>query len=386
MKRPLTIEVRGIGFPNKGAELMLLSICYQIEQRYPGARVCLSPKLPFRFRKNYPTYQIARVVRFGLDFGHVFYLLPRKLREMFGIVMPRELDVLLDASGFAYGDQWTAGKSLDSSVAEVVRFKKNGNRKVIFLPQAMGPFSGDHLIRNMYQIFQSADLVYVRDSSSMAYIQELTAAEHIRQAPDFTNLLEVNNQTSFDKDPLSIYFIPNSKMIEMKHATESGSYESFMAGLIKAAKTNGFTPMLLIHEGDKDAELAEKIAELSMMDVPIVRPDSAAQVKAVIATAKLVVSSRFHGIVSSLSQGIPVMATGWSHKYQCLLDDYGVGEYIFDEREDLPAAIDAMLNLMCKEHIYRDTVETITRCSVAEKQRSMRMWAEVFSLMDELNG
>lgn len=386
MKRPLTIEVRGIGFPNKGAELMLLSICSQLEQRYPGARVCLSPKLPFRFRKNYPTYQIARIVRFGFDFGRFLYLLPRKLREMFGIVMPRELDVLLDASGFAYGDQWTGGKGLDASAAEVVQFKRNGNRKVILLPQAMGPFSGDRLIRNMDQIIQSADLVYVRDSSSMAYTRGLTDSARIRQAPDFTNLLEVGNHKSLVKDPLAIHFIPNSKMLEMKNGAESGSYEDFMAGLIKEAKTAGFKPLLLIHEGDKDAELAGRIAELSAIDVPIIRPESAAEVKEVIATAKLVVSSRFHGLVSALSQGIPVIATGWSHKYQCLLDDYGVGEYIFDEREDLPAAINAMLNLLCKEHFYQDTADTILRCSVLEKQRSLDMWAEVFGLLDELNG
>ena len=386
MKRPLNIEVRGIGFPNKGAELMLLSICSQVEQRYPGSRVCLSPKLPFRFRKNYPTYQIARIVRFGFDFGRFFYLLPKKLREMFGIVMPRELDVLMDASGFAYGDQWSGGGGLDVSAAEVVQFKRNGNRKVILLPQAMGPVSDDRLIQNVYQIIQSADLVYVRDSSSMAYTRELTDSEHIRQAPDFTNLLEVGNHKSVVKDPLAIHFIPNSKMLEMKNGAESGCYEGFMADLIKKAKNAGFKPLLLIHEGDNDVELARRIAELSEIDVPIMRPESAAEVKEVIATAKLVVSSRFHGLVSALSQGIPVIATGWSHKYQCLLDDYGVGQYIFDEREDLPTAVDAMLNLLREEQVYQDTVNTILRCSVLEKQRSIDMWAEVFGLLDELNG
>ena len=43
--------------------------------------------------------------------------------------------------------------------------------------------------------------------------------------------------------------------------------------------------------------------------------------------------SRFHALVAALSQGIPVAALGWSHKYAELLGEFGLREFVF--RHDL---------------------------------------------------
>ena len=51
---------------------------------------------------------------------------------------------------------------------------------------------------------------------------------------------------------------------------------------------------------------------------------NALQVKGMISSAFLVVSSRFHGVASSLNSCVPCLATSWSHKYQELFRDYGL--------------------------------------------------------------
>jgi len=62
---------------------------------------------------------------------------------------------------------------------------------------------------------------------------------------------------------------------------------------------------------------------------------SAAQIKSVIAKSELVIGSRYHGLIAGLSQSIPVVAIGWSHKYNKLLGDCGLSEYVipFEEAE-----------------------------------------------------
>lgn len=386
MNETLTIEVQGIGFPNKGAELMLLAICDKIQSRYPSARICLPPNLPFFYRKNYPVYQIGRVVRFGFDFGMFLNFIPKKLRSMFGIVMPNEINVILDASGFAYGDQWGAHKSRVSLAFEIEKFKQRKQNKVILLPQAFGPFSLEKLRGHMQDIIDNADIIFARDSHSFEYLTGIDKTDKIRQAPDFTNQFQTLSRNFDYLKKYPVCFIPNAKMLEMKSSNEPDSYVQFMVKLVKSAHEANHSPYLLIHEGEGDVVLAKKIKSLAELDLPIVQPSNAAQVKQAIAVSKLVVSSRFHGLVSALSQKIPVIATGWSHKYQALLQDYGVEDYIFDETKDVEKANSKMLLVLDSEQEYDNVVTTISRHSDAEKSKTEDMWQQVYTVLDDING
>jgi polysaccharide pyruvyl transferase WcaK-like protein len=52
--------------------------------------------------------------------------------------------------------------------------------------------------------------------------------------------------------------------------------------------------------------------------------------KAVIGRMDFVVGSRYHGIIAALSQMVPALVLGWSHKYFELVRDAGIEEYIAD--------------------------------------------------------
>lgn len=52
--------------------------------------------------------------------------------------------------------------------------------------------------------------------------------------------------------------------------------------------------------------------------------------RAVIQRADQLVTSRFHAMVSALSVGTPVLVVGWSHKYEEVLDDFGLAEWTLD--------------------------------------------------------
>ncbi|GAJ06742.1 unnamed protein product, partial [marine sediment metagenome] len=54
---------------------------------------------------------------------------------------------------------------------------------------------------------------------------------------------------------------------------------------------------------------------------------SAELLKAVIGNCDLLIGSRFHSLVAALSQSVPTVALGWSHKYSELMGDVGLEEF-----------------------------------------------------------
>jgi colanic acid/amylovoran biosynthesis protein len=369
------IEIKGIGLPNRGAELMLIGIIDEVKSKYPQAKFVLMPDTPYMERVKHKVYQKSSLLLRGFDFGFLGSLIPKKIRRNFGLILESEIDVIIDASGFAYSDQWGADKAYRRSAKYVRRWKKDG-KKVIFMPQAFGPFENIKLQQHMKAILQHVDLIFARDEESLFHLEKLQVEnKNLLQAPDFTNLIKGKIPVDFESTSKDICFITNAKMIDKGGEQQAKSYKPFMISLITRAQELGFKPYLLLHEGENDFKLAKSINKELSCPVNIVQTSDALEVKGIIGTAKLVVSSRFHGLVSALSQGVPVIATGWSHKYKMLLNDYKCGDYLLSPNDDRAINI---FNKILQEGTYLDLKNKIIKASKSEKYRSRETWAKVF--------
>jgi colanic acid/amylovoran biosynthesis protein len=383
MKKELIIEVRGIGFPNKGAELMLVALIDQLKSRYSHVKFTMAPNASYEQRSPHGLLQLAKVTKYGFDFGILFRLLPRNLRRIFGIILPSEVDVIIDASGFAYGDQWGAKKANERLASNIEAFKgKRDNRRVIMLPQAFGPFEDKALQAAMQKITRNADLVFAREARSFQFLTNVSDLSIIQQAPDFTNGYHPKKTHLIDQSKFKVCFIVNQKMIAMKKNDDGNDYKHFMVNLLKKAVESSMAPFLLLHEGVKDKKLAQEVIEMCGSDVPMIVVESADEVKSVIGQCELVISSRFHGLVSALSQDVPVMATGWSHKYQMLLDDYGVSDMLYNESTDIERATVDMINLIQDSTIRNQVMKSISENNKIQKNRTVDMWSQVYDVID----
>ena len=129
------IEIRGTGFINKGAELMLHSIIERVRSELPHAEFAMSPSIdisrPFLKRARLGLYQKPYIVKYGIHFSRLLNIIPERLRHMFGIVTEKEVDVILDASGFSYSDQW--GNKSCKELEILCRRTKKTNTKFILI-------------------------------------------------------------------------------------------------------------------------------------------------------------------------------------------------------------------------------------------------------------
>lgn len=380
----LTVEVKGISFDNKGAELMLHAIQQEFANRKVQARFVVEPIGDFERRSAFKLWQKTRLMRKRVNWLAPFALLPKRMRTILGLVNAREIDVVLDASGFSYGDQWRPLVAKHRLASTITAMKKRGT-KVILMPQALGPFEAPLQKKYFGHILNNADKVFARDKHSFDYAIALlapnTAPSVLEKCCDFTNLISGMADQSFDSEQHQVCFIPNSKMLEKR--SDGNAYVSFMVQLIEKAIDQQAKPFFLIHEADADRRLAERIQLKLSARIPVLDPQHALKIKWIIGQSKLVISSRFHGLVSALSQGVPVIATGWSHKYEELLGDYDIAHCLFDVTEQREAGIQQLVAFLQYAEDYNQARNLIAPRAEEHKTRSKRMWDEVFRVISE---
>ena len=382
------VMVTGVSPANKGATLMLRAVQGELARRMPGARVASPLRLP-----GGPLPNAAERVALNL-----WTALPEPWnrggakgqaraaalsalatgRGVMPVIRARDVDAVLDASGFAYGDFWGARKFADRLGGQAARWKEMG-RKVIALPQAWGPFEEEGFAEAVRKGLAPVDLVFARDPQSLGFLE--AAGVEAELAPDFTNLLSPGLPGELERLRGGMLLVPNGKMIEAGGA--EGAYLDFLARAARTLEGMGET-RVLIHEGEGDRDLARKLnaAREAAGEEPleVVDPGDPLAVKAAIGASGALISSRFHGLVSALSAGVPALACGWSHKYRALLDDYGAGERIVDLKT--PEGWDAALSGFADWAGGAETRPALREAASREKGRAAAAWDRIEAVLE----
>jgi polysaccharide pyruvyl transferase WcaK-like protein len=376
----MLIEVRGIGPTNKGALLMLEALKAQVHQRWPSARIAVPATMPVEQRLAMGLWTLAPRERGPVDLSGLAEVVPQRLRNSVGVVAPSEIDVVLDASGFAFGDFWGA-KKLKKRLGRPLAKKKGRRPKTILLPQALGPFTAPGMAEGFRTVLQHADLIFARDKQSLQHVRALQPdADNVRLAPDFTNLLHPELPARLEHLKGWSYVIPNEKVISGADAEKEAVYLRFLVAAAERLVAAGKRTALLIHEGQGDLKLANRANAELAAPLPIINEPSPLVTKAVISQAELVVSSRFHGLVSALSSGVPALACGWSHKYGELLSDYGCERFnlLLGNEPNSSTLIDAFISEVSGSELQR----SIATSALQERSRSIAMWDQVFQIVE----
>lgn len=318
----------------------------------------------------------------GRDFGPaIARLLPKSLLRSYGAYAQNEIDWFFDASGLRYSDRWGAG-TLKRSIRDYTRAKKNGGR-IIMLPQAFGPFEEPEVRSLIPQLIELADLVYVRDGISMQLLSSVVGQqEKIRLAPDFTALTAGYRPEDIDEFDGKICVVPNARMLDMTSGGVAENYITLLREVVRRAHEAELDTFVLNHEGHGDDALCREFAESFDPPLQYTGEREALEVKGIIGSSAGLVTSRFHGLVSGLCQGVPSLSTSWNHKYEELCASYGTPRSIIDPSTGMSGNSD---QIECWIEDIKDTELTQTKSlkahAVEQKAAIRAMWQDIFQLV-----
>lgn len=369
----MNIEIVGVHPSNKGALLMLEAVRERMLAAFPRARFAVPITWPTDQRIEARLWAVFPREWGPFDCTFLMNFVPKRVRARLGLWAPGDVDVVLDTSGFGYGDHWGPRKAKRRLPG------KKGKQLIVLLPQALGPFEQPGMADAFRGVLNIADLAFVRDPFSMRYVQALgPVSASVNASPDFTCLLHPELPAHLRDLQGAGLIIPNQKVAD-GDAVKEEPYLEFLAQAATAIQKTGRRTVLLVHEGVGDMRIAEKLNQRLATPLEIVNEPSPLVTKAIIGQAALTVSSRFHGLVSALCGAVPSLACGWSHKYQALMNDYGCGDFQVDlgDKAGWPVLIDRLIQAAGDE-AFRGRLKAAAEVQV---QASEAMWAKVIDLI-----
>ncbi|MCR5297874.1 MAG: polysaccharide pyruvyl transferase family protein [Paludibacteraceae bacterium] len=378
-KQPMIVQIDGTNKKNKGAELMFYAIIQELEKKCPSATIrYVGDPVPSGYfhteQKILIPWQRTRLVE-SLHMRRILSELHKICSRFNYYIIKKNTKILFDASGFAFSDKWNWSNERNEMFTDYLRRHHDNGTKIVFLPQALGPFEKNNSKRRLEAINRYADLLIAREEVSYDYaLKAGFNKEKLLLYPDFTVSVQgiVPDRYKDQYDYLTI--IPNCQMIRRGGESAEG-YQRFLVSAIHEGKQNGRKVFLLNHEGPEDLALCRRIGQ--EQDVEVVSDLNALETKGFISRSYLVISSRFHGVASALDTAVPCLATSWSHKYEMLFKDYEQQNCVLDtsDNDSLCQRIREMLSPENNRDIRTKLKERIA----VNNSKTEEMWQTIWN-------
>lgn len=267
-------------------------------------------------------------------------------------------DAVADVSGIAF----VSGRGLLTLVYNVLLVLPALvlGRPVVKVAQALGPFD-DRLTATAARLVLPRTTVFARGDATVRHL-DAVGIDHEGSTPDVAFLMEVHDddrrwahdQRPDDGRPLAVV-VPSQVVVGR---TDDGGerYVSTLVALVDHLARD-HEVVVMAHSARpgrpagrlNDIPLCEQI--VARVAVPercrLVAEGTPRQLRALLGEARLVVTSRFHAMISALATGTPVFVVGWSHKYREVLREFDLEALAVDHRDittaELLAGVDEAL-------------------------------------------
>ncbi|WP_165911941.1 MULTISPECIES: polysaccharide pyruvyl transferase family protein [unclassified Rhizobium] len=234
------------------------------------------------------------------------------------------------------------------------------------LSQAMGPFRGRLNAFAAKWTLRRCATVAARGNMSLMHLKQLGIA-NAQFCPDTSFALQIDesvkraaqdhikSQSGFTNDGPLIVCSPSA--VVLAHCKDAGvDMVSVLTDTFASLIASGNRVAMLPHSIDSgirkndDHSVARRIQQ-SLRErgysVPILDPSGNPRLaRALVGQSAVFIASRFHSMIAALSQSIPVVTVGWSHKYAEAAEPFGMSEFTMDYSQLTSERLISMLSEM----------------------------------------
>ena len=405
MPQPVRIAIIGAALSaNKGAAAMVESVMarlpnemgdchFDILTTYPdadasrvpaGADAAVVGLQPLRLALvEFPIACLALVVR-KLHLP-LFWVRSRGCRSML------DSSVVVDVAGISFAD----GRGFAIVVYNALM---TGVPLLLGVPtvkaaQALGPFQS---IPNKWLaplVLRRVKTVCARGSRTREHLDSLGGVNAVDVADLAFSLDEAAGlpsavSTALGSIDSNFIVVMPSAVVKGIFESTGGNYVSAMASLVTEIRSKtGRSVVIAPHsyraglpEGRmNDGPVCREVAEACVTDSQVLGLDSdltAGELRHLVALGSVLVTSRFHAMISGLATSTPTVVVGWSHKYKEVLDDFGLSNLGLDSSAlNNPSEI---ADVVARVLSTRDELsQQITAALPAVKVRSLRNFSAI---------
>lgn len=387
----MNILITGASLANKGAESMLYITIDEIRKHFVDANIYFATdknydKSKYLFKRFYMSSRgldIAiggpRAVKSfikGVCYDGIKYCLGRSTDfwQLFTVKKRfREMDLIIDVSGFNLGKQWTA--DTHRIYLNRLELAKHFGIPVFLMPQSFGPFNYapemENIKKRMSDLLQYPKLIFVREEEGY---YELLNTFHLRNIILSSDLVLQNTDFDWQNVFAEVPEIDVPRIVEDKIVGIVPNKQCFIHGdktrnleiyseIIKMLLDDGYQIVVFRHSTE-DIEIVNMIKNIFNCNNRVqveTRDFSCLEYAEYVKQFQFIICSRYHGIVHAYRSGIPVIILGWAIKYKALAHSVNQLQYAFDITEkcsvnDIVSAVKDM------EEKFMDNTEIIKKC------------------------
>ena len=361
----ITIAITAASYSgNKGAAAMLQSSISQLKERY-------GKRLHIRLMSVYPSEdriqcphecveivpaQPQRVLFLTFPCAVLYRifqwcpLIQQMIEKNKMIKAYKGSDIVIDEAGIAFSD--SRGFIMNTYSFVCMAIPMLLGIPVVKYSQALGPFHNSYNRILAKWILPKAKLVVARGRITYGHLRAIGIRENVRLYADgaFTMPpapeVEMRVQDACKKAGYTHLAALSVSAVVARKCRKAGiDYCKIMAQFAAYLAGEGYQVYMFanaarIHskrERNNDLMIGDAVFEeyqrLTNQKNRLIwehREMAAEEIRAYIGQCEFLIASRFHAMVFALSKQVPVMLIGWSHKYQEVMEQFGIEKYVAD--------------------------------------------------------